>query len=67
MEEYIISVMEAVQSAAMESLPLSGGSKSGPGSRVVTGWSEHVKPYAEESKFWATNSFDMDSVLPPTL
>ena len=47
-----MDVMQAVEKAAKECLPLTGGKKKGQGGSAVAGWSEHVKPYAEESKFW---------------
>ena len=52
LEDYTMNVIEAVETAAKESLPLSGGGKNGNGGSVVAGWSEYVKPYAEDSKFW---------------
>ena len=52
--DYTIEVLESVEAAAKDSLPVSGGdtrSNSKPVSRVP-GWSEFVQPYYEESKFW---------------
>ena len=46
-------VMEAIELAGKECLPSSGPSR-GKGGGVVAGWTEHVKPYADESKFWAS-------------
>ena len=47
-----MNVMEAMENAGSECLPTSGG-VSGKGKRPnIAGWNEHVKPYAEESKFW---------------
>ena len=55
-ESYALAVLEAVESAAQESLPSVGGggssSVSGKGGNSWAGWSEYVKPYYEESKFW---------------
>ena len=51
---YTLEVLEAVEAAAKESLPVSGGggmSKSKPVSRIP-GWNEFVQPHYEESKFW---------------
>ena len=48
-----MQVMEAVELAGKECLP-TVGRQGGKGSGVVAGWSEHVKPYAEESKFWGS-------------
>ena len=52
MEDYTVNIMEAIETAAKECLPLTGGSSKGKGGSAVAGWSEHVKPYADESKFW---------------
>ena len=53
-EDYAMSLLEAVESAAQDCLAYSGGGKQGTGhAKVVPGWSEYVKPYSEESKFWA--------------
>ena len=50
---YTVDVLQAVESAAKENLPVVGG---GGGGRhqpsKVPGWKEHVQPYYEESKFW---------------
>ena len=53
LEDYTMEVLEAIESAGKESLPLVGGSVSGK-STIIPGWSEHVKPYKEESKFWSS-------------
>ena len=50
LEEYTMSVMQAVESASKTCLPLSGQSRRQGG--AVAGWNDHVRPYAEESKFW---------------
>ena len=42
-----------MQSAAKECLATSGG-QAGHDHGTVAGWAEHVKPYANESKFWAS-------------
>ena len=53
LEEYTMSVLEAVQTAAVECLACTGGNKKGPrDSQILPGWTEYVKPYSEESKFW---------------
>ena len=54
MENYTMSVLEAVQEASQECLACSGGGARGQSghSQVVPGWSEYVKPYAEDSRFW---------------
>ena len=52
MEVYSSEVLEAVDTAAQECIPLSGKSGGGRGSSCIPGWSEHVKPYQKESLFW---------------
>ena len=52
-EEYTMEVMEAIESAGKECLP-SVGKMRGTSTGVVAGWSEHVKPFAQESKFWSS-------------
>ena len=51
LEDYTMEVLEAVESAAGECLPVSGGGNSS-NFTVTPGWSEYVKPFCEESKFW---------------
>ena len=46
-----MNFMQAIESSGQNSLPSSSRSERRGGS-VVAGWNEHVKPYAEESKFW---------------
>ena len=54
--DYTIAVLESVETAAKDSLPVSGPGPSTRGrnkpSNKIPGWSELVKPYYEESKFW---------------
>ena len=53
LEEYTMSVLEAVEAAAVECLASSGGGKQGHGQhQAVPGWTDYVRPYSEESKFW---------------
>ena len=51
LEDYTVEVLQAVESSARECLPSSGG---GAGMSRLTrpGWTEYVKPYCDESKFW---------------
>ena len=52
MEEYTMQVLEAIELAGKECLP-SVGKPSFVGRRdPIPGWSEHVKPYKDESLFW---------------
>ena len=50
-EDYTMNIMEAVESAAVECLPLVGGGGR-EASLVVPGWKEYVKPFSDENKFW---------------
>ena len=53
LEEYTLTVLEAVETAAVECLASSGRGKQGPGHpQVVPGWTDYVRPYSVESKFW---------------
>ena len=51
---YTIGVLETVEAAAKECLPVIGGEGGNQkkGESKVPGWNEFVKPYYEESKFW---------------
>ena len=51
LEDYTMDVMQAMESIAQECLPSTGGGRS-DGYHTIAGWSEYVKPYCEESKFW---------------
>jgi hypothetical protein len=54
-EEYTMSVLEAVESTSKDCLPsIGGGGKTRKD--TVAGWSEFVIPYADESKFWTRSS-----------
>ena len=52
-ETYTIEVLEAIETATENTLPKSvlAGTKVS-GKKRTPGWSEFVKPYLEESKFW---------------
>ena len=45
--------MESIESAGRECLPAVGKNVKGS-KKPVLGWSEHVKPYQNESKFWCS-------------
>ena len=49
-EEYTMNILEAMENTGKQCLPSSGGNTNNQ--RRIAGWAEHVKPYAEESKFW---------------
>ena len=50
-DEYTIDVLEAIENAAKETLPIKGGGGTSP-RKSTPGWSEFVKPFLDESKFW---------------
>ena len=47
-----MDILEKVEAAAKDTLPLKGGGSSLRNMKPMPGWSEFVKPYSEESKFW---------------
>ena len=51
LEDYTMDIMEAVESAAVECLPVVGGGHKET-SLAVPGWNDYVKPFSEENKFW---------------
>ena len=46
-------VLEAVEEAGKQCLPLTGGGKSAK-SKITPGWSEYVAPFKKDSKFWCS-------------
>ena len=50
LEEYTMDILEAVECSAAECLPSTGGGNGK--SLIIPGWSEYVKPFCDESKFW---------------
>ena len=60
LEKYAMDVLETVETCAKDSLPTVGGGggqgKHGGGRAShhshIAGWSEYVKPFCDESKFW---------------
>ena len=54
LEEYTMDIMETVEKAARECLPTTGGGEGKNKSQgdIIPGWTEYVKPYCDESKFW---------------
>ena len=51
-EDYTADVLETVELVAKECLAHSGGVNRSSYPPVIPGWSDHVKPFLEESKFW---------------
>ena len=53
MEEYTMSIMETMEAVAIECLHSAGGGSPNKGVHdTVQGWTQYVKPFCEESKFW---------------
>ena len=50
MEEYTMSILETVEAAAKECLHSTGAARAN--ASVVPGWTQYVKPFSDESKFW---------------
>ena len=50
-ENYTLDVLEAMEWAGHECLPITTTGKS-PKQYKISGWNEHIRPFAEESKFW---------------
>ena len=50
--DYTLNVLEAVEDAALECLPLVGLGANGKKKNLIPCWNEVVKPFQEESKFW---------------
>ena len=51
-ENYTINVIEALEKASMDCLPINFGRCRKKRKGNVPGWTEHVKPHCEDSKFW---------------
>ena len=51
LEEYTMQVLESIEKADKECLPTVGGATLGK-KKPIPGWSEHVRPYKDESMFW---------------
>lgn len=52
LDEYATSICQAVNTAAMDCLPKSGGANTKTSRKGIPGWNEYVKPYQDESLFW---------------
>ena len=53
LEDYTISVLEAMEAAGAECLPYTSTcTNKKKRSKVLPGWTEYIQPYADESKFW---------------
>ena len=46
-----MTILQAIEIAGRECLPITGGSKVVKKS-IIPGWNEYAKPLAEESRFW---------------
>ena len=54
-EEYTLDILHAIESAGQESLPSNSQiRKIKSKSNKVPGWTDFVKPYADENKFWSS-------------
>ena len=53
-DEYILSVLDSVQVASKECLPISGKKSQKKKNKTIPGWSEYVKPFSEDSNFWSS-------------
>ena len=53
LEVYCTSVLEAVDTAAKDCLPATGGNVRKDDSRGKQGWNQFVKPFQKDSKFWS--------------
>ena len=52
-ERYTMDVLETISTVAVDTLLMSGGGGGTAGHKQAKpGWSEFVKPYSDESKFW---------------
>ena len=51
LEEYTLDVLDAIETSCQETLAFSGGCMPLT-KKVIPGWSEYVRPYQEDSKFW---------------
>ena len=51
-DEYTTAVLKAIEYSSMQCLPSSAKNRSKKKNDVTPGWSELVRPYADESKFW---------------
>ena len=52
MDAHASNICEAVDKAAIDCLPLVGLPVQQGGQKVTPGWTDYVKLYQEESKFW---------------
>ena len=50
-EQYCVNILEAVEHAAVDNIPLSG-SKQGKTEKTLTGWNETVRAKQLDAKFW---------------
>ena len=54
-EDYSMSVLQAIESSCETCLPTSSRSSNGkPRKGILPGWNEYVKSYADENRFWTS-------------
>ena len=51
-EQYTLDILEAIETVSKDTIPVRGGSCKSRYIKCTAGWSEYVKPYQDESKFW---------------
>jgi hypothetical protein len=53
LEKYTMDILESIENVAKDTLPIRGAGGTGAGHRKATpGWTDFVKPFLDESKFW---------------
>ena len=52
-DDYVEKVLQAVNNAAHECLPVPKYNASSCNKKTIAGWNSDVKPYKEMSQFWA--------------
>ena len=53
-EEYSINIFEALDNACKQCLPYVCNKGGQPADGTIPGWSEYIKPFADENKFWSS-------------
>ena len=52
LEDYTLDILEAMETAGTETLPVSKLGGLNVKNQKIHGWNEHVRPYANECRFW---------------